>query len=219
MVRRTWKYAPEAGLETWNVAVSIGAFIIAAAIAVFIYNWYHSRRHGEPSGIDPWDARTIEWTIPNPTPEWNYGVSPVVSRLDDFWHQKYDEDEEGRPVRRPDAEELLQRLEDQGLNPPAPIHLPAPSYFPFFMALGIPLGFYGIIYHTSVLGKVLILIGAVIMLSAVIGWAIEPLEEPEDASSPHGEDVGEPASPGEAEAVGIADTTPHEGDAKEVPDE
>jgi cytochrome c oxidase subunit I len=223
MVRRTWKYAPEAGLETWNVAVSIGAFIIAAAILVFIYNWYHSRRHGEPSGLDPWDARTIEWTIPNPTPEWNFGVSPVVSRLDDFWHQKYDEDEEGRPVRRPDAEEVLQRHEDEGLNPPAPIHLPAPSYFPFFLALGIPLAFYGIIYHTSVFGKALILIGAVIMLSAVIGWAIEPLEEPEDHPSPADEtssdDVEEVVSPAGAGALGVADATPDTGEGGEVADE
>jgi cytochrome c oxidase subunit 1 len=72
MVRRTWKYAPEAGLETWNVAVTIGAFIIATSILFFMYNWYHSRRRGEMSGLDPWDARTLEWTIPNPTHEKNF---------------------------------------------------------------------------------------------------------------------------------------------------
>lgn len=215
MVRRTWKYAPEAGLQTWNVAVSIGAFIIAAAVLVFIYNWYHSRRHGEPSGLDPWDARTIEWTIPNPTPEWNFGVAPVVTRLDDFWHRKYDQDEEGRAVRRQDADELLERFEYEGLNPPAPIHLPAPSYFPFFMAVGIPLVFYGIIYHTTIWGKVLILIGAVISLSAVIGWAIEPLEEEASSSS-------DEASSTDVEEVGVAGATPDgldEAELEEVPDE
>ncbi|MGH3649383.1 MAG: cytochrome c oxidase subunit I, partial [Acidimicrobiia bacterium] len=178
MVRRTWKYAPEAGLETWNVAVTIGAFIIAISIAVFMYNWWHSRRHGELSGLDPWNARTIEWTIPNPTPEYNFAQSPVVTRLDHFWHMKYDEDSEGRAVRKPEADEVIEKLEYDGLNPTSPIHLPAPTYFPFVMALGLPLIAYGIIYHTTMWGKALIAIGALISLSALIGWAMEPLEEP-----------------------------------------
>jgi cytochrome c oxidase subunit 1 len=178
MVRRTWKYAPETGLETWNVAVSIGGFVIALSVLVFMYNWYRSRRHGEPSGLDPWDARTVEWTIPNPTPEYNFAEPPVVTRLDHFWHMKYDEDEEGRAVRRADADQVLAQLEHDGLNPASPIHLPAPSYFPILVAFGIPLVFYGVIYHTSAAGKALIAIGALITLSSLIGWGIEPLEEP-----------------------------------------
>jgi cytochrome c oxidase subunit 1 len=180
MVRRTWKYAPETGLEPWNVVVTIGAFIIATGVAVFMYNWYHSRRHGEDSGLDPWDARTIEWTIPNPTPEYNFAVSPVVSKLDHFWHLKYDQDDEGRAVRKEDADQIIAELQHVGLNPPEPIHLPTPSYFPLIMAAGLPLMFYGIIYHTTAWGKALIAIGAVVSLAAVIGWAIEPVEEPHD---------------------------------------
>ncbi|MFZ0014294.1 MAG: cbb3-type cytochrome c oxidase subunit I [Acidimicrobiia bacterium] len=180
MVRRTWKYAPGAGLQTWNVAVSIGAFIIALSIAVFMVNWWRSKRHGELSGLDPWDARTVEWTIPNPTPEYNFATSPVVTRLDHFWHMKYDEDEEGRAVRKPEADQVVADLEYDGLNPKSPIHLPAPSYFPFVMAMGLPMIGYGIIYHTATWGKVLIALGVVIALSALIGWGIEPLEEAEE---------------------------------------
>jgi len=180
MVRRTWKYAPETGLEPWNIVVTIGAFIIATGVSVFMYNWGHSRRHGEDSGLDPWDARTVEWTIPNPTPEYNFGVSPVISKLDHFWHLKYDQDDEGRAVRKDDADEIVAELEHVGLNPPEPIPLPNPSYFPLLMAAGFPLMFYGVIYHTTAWGKALIAIGAVISLAAVIGWAIEPLEEPHD---------------------------------------
>ncbi len=194
MVRRTWKYAPEAGLETWNVAVTVGGFIIALSILVFMYNWYHSRRHGEFSGLDPWDARTVDWTIPNPTPEYNFATSPVVTRLDDFWHLKYSEDEEGRPVRRPEADEIIAKLEYDGLNPKSPIHLPAPSYFPILVALGVPVTFYGVIYHTTAWGKALIVIGVLIMLVSLIGWGIEPLEEPLEH---HEDDVHAHDEPGE----------------------
>ncbi len=178
MVRRTWKYAPETGLQPWNFAVTVGAWIIAISILVFMYNWYTSRRRGAPSGLDPWDARTVEWMSPNPTPEYNFAVPPVVTGLDHFWHLKYGEDEEGRAVARPDKDEIVAEIEREQLNPESPIHLPNQTYFPFFMAMGIPIIFYGIIYHTTLWGKALILIGAIISLSAVMGWAMEPLEEP-----------------------------------------
>ena len=193
MVRRTWKYAPETGLEPWNIVVTIGAFIIAAGVAVFMYNWWRSRRYGEDSGLDPWDARTVEWTTPSPTPEYNFAVSPVISKLDHFWHLKYDQDDEGRAVRKEDADQVVAELQHVGLNPPEPIHLPNPSYFPLIMAAGFPLMFYGIIYHTTAWGKALIAIGAVISLAAVIGWAIEPVEEPHDEP---GEDRSEEVQAG-----------------------
>ncbi|HET9260705.1 MAG TPA: hypothetical protein VFP42_11325, partial [Acidimicrobiia bacterium] len=81
----------------------------------------------------------------------------------------------------------------------------APSYFPILMALGIPLMFYGVIYHTSSFGKALIAVGAVVSLAAVIGWAMEPLEEPMDhASSPDGEEVA------------VADVTAYEAESGEA---
>ncbi|CAN5777402.1 cytochrome c oxidase subunit I [soil metagenome] len=185
MVRRTWKYAPEMGLEPWNLAATVGAFIIAASILVFMFNWWNSRRRGEASGLDPWDARTVEWTIPNPTPEYNFAVSPVIESLDDFWRQKYDEDDEGRAVRRPEADQLIADLEHVGNNPPEPIHLPNPSYFPALMAVGLPLIAWGIIYHEALWGLALMVVGALTAISALIGWAIEPLE---DEHPHHGED-------------------------------
>jgi membrane-bound ClpP family serine protease len=93
----------------------------------------------------------------------------------------------GRAVRKPDADEMLAQLEHDELNPKETIHLPNPSYFPLTMAMGLPLVFYGIIYHTTAWGKGLIVIGALISLASLIGWGIEPLEEPHPAH----EDVSE----------------------------
>jgi len=191
MVRRTWKYAPETGLEPWNVAVTIGAFIIALSILVFIYNWFTSRRRGQESGLDPWDARTVEWMVPNPTPEYNFAVPPVVGSLDHFWHLKYDQDAEGRAVRKPDGDEIVARIEYEQLNPAEPIHLPNPSYFPVLVALGLPIMFYGIIYHETLWGKALIAVGAIITLGSLIGWGMEPLEEPHHVEHEDHDQVGE----------------------------
>lgn len=175
MIRRTWRYDPS--LEFWNRIVSVGAFIIAIGLLVFIYNFRHSKRHGELAGMDPWDARTLEWSIPNPPPAHNFSQVPTVHSLDEFWHRKYSEDKDGRPVRKDEADRYIEHLHDIGVDPPEPIHLPNPSYFPIVMASGLPLISFGIIFHTSMVGKALIAIGFLISLTALIGWAAEPLEE------------------------------------------
>ena len=55
--------------------------------------------------------------------------------------------------------------------------------------MGLPLIAYGIIYHTSIIGKALLVIGPLITIGALIGWGIEPLEEPEDHDE-HGDGQG-----------------------------
>ena len=41
----------------------------------------------------------------------------------------------------------------------------------------LPLIAYGIIFHRSIAGKALIVLGVIIALAALIGWGSEPLEE------------------------------------------
>jgi hypothetical protein len=59
------------------------------------------------------------------------------------------------------------------------------------MALGFPIIFYGVIYHTTAWGKAMMVLGVLISLSAVIGWAMEPLEEAPSAHEEHVEDEHE----------------------------
>jgi cytochrome c oxidase subunit 1 len=153
--------------------VTVGAFIIALSIIVFMINWIFSKRNGEKAPFDPWDARTIEWTIPSPTPVWNFSKAPEVKSLDDFWHTKYSEDEDGRAVRREEADQILLDLEEEGLNPTEHIALPNPSYFPIVLASGLPFLGYAVIYKSIPLA----LVGTVLLLIGGFGWGTEPLEE------------------------------------------
>ena len=159
--------------------MTIGAFIIAVSIIVFMINWIFSKRNGEKAPFDPWDARTIEWTIPSPTPVWNFSKAPEVKSLDDFWHAKYEEDEEGRAVRKESADQMLLDLEEEGLNPTENIVLPNPSYFPIVLAAGLPFLGYAVIYKSIPLA----LVGALLLLIGGFGWGTEPLEEEVEAVS------------------------------------
>ena len=99
MPRRIYTYPSGRGWDVWNFVATLGSYCIALSVLVFLYNLWVSRKSA-PVGPDPWDARTLEWTIPNPPPEYNFKEIPLVTARDDFWHRKYTEDEDGRAVRR-----------------------------------------------------------------------------------------------------------------------
>ena len=206
MVRRTWVYADEAGLGPWNMVATVGAFVIAVSVLVFMINWMHSKRRGRPAPHDPWDARTLEWTIPSPSPEYNFAVEPAVTSLDDFWHRKYDEDEDGRAVRKEKADEIVAGIIYANGHPDQEIHLPAPSYFPFFVGFGIMLIAYGITYHTRPWGIPLIAAGALVAIGAFVAWGSEPLEEIHDEEhDDHDDHEGDPHEPHAGAALGGGD--------------
>jgi cytochrome c oxidase subunit I len=227
MPRRVYTYPSGRGWDFWNLVSTIGSFMIAASIAVFIYNLWKSRRNPKVGG-DPWDARTLEWSIPSPPPEYNFAEVPLVTARDDFWHRKYGEDEEGRPVpRQPLAApsgvdgEVDAKPEPAGDEPPsdggtdghalAPeeaggdgehadpdhadgehgdgehgdgehgedehhIHLPSPSYWPAFSAVGLAVLCYGLLYKTWVVA----VLGSIWILGTFYAWALEPATAPEE---------------------------------------
>jgi cytochrome c oxidase subunit 1 len=112
----------------------------------------------------------------NPPKEHNFDSLPTVGHLDEFFHRKYQEDENGQMQRVKSAEEVLKELED---NADAHIHMPSPSYWPIVLALGLPVIGFGIIYSIP-----LALLGGAIVLFGCYGWALEPSTATEDEIDP-----------------------------------
>ncbi|MGQ0679586.1 MAG: cytochrome c oxidase subunit I [Actinomycetota bacterium] len=168
MPRRYYHYQPGLGWELWNMVSTIGAFLIALSTLVFMHNFAKSKRKGEVASDDPWDARTLEWTIPSPPPEYNFKQIPLVHERDEFWHRKYKEDQKGRPLAVPTggSETHVDGHTDDGHG----IHMPSPSYFPLIAALGMPVMAYAVILRSFTLG----IIGSVITLAGFYGWILEP---------------------------------------------
>jgi cytochrome c oxidase subunit 1 len=217
MPRRIYRYPSGRGWDFWNFMATIGSFIIALSVLVFIINVIKTRKTAKV-GEDPWDARTLEWLTPNPPPEYNFAEIPIVTSRDELWHRKYAEDEHGRPVPRavPEVESVPARLETSdiaelevpsgngdGEGPPAAaedehegheephIHMPTPSYYPLLASLGLPVIAYGLMYKAWPVS----LIGGLITLGSIYGWALEPAtepEEPEDVTEPEPEPEPEP---------------------------
>jgi cytochrome c oxidase subunit 1 len=61
-----------------NLVSSIGAYVIGLGMLILLYAVVSSWRHGPIAPADPWGAKTLEWTVPNPIPLANFEVLPVV---------------------------------------------------------------------------------------------------------------------------------------------
>src|SRR3954454_115135 len=68
--RRTYTYQTGYGFDFWNAVETVGAFIIALSVLLLLINIVKSRaqarRENLVAGNDPWDARSLEWMVPNP---------------------------------------------------------------------------------------------------------------------------------------------------------
>jgi cytochrome c oxidase subunit 1 len=96
MPRRIYTYEPGRGWDTLNLLVSIGAFIQAVGLLVFVANLIISYWKGARAGKDPWDAWTLEWSVSSPPPAYNFATIPTVASRRPLWDLKHPEDPDSR---------------------------------------------------------------------------------------------------------------------------
>ena len=202
MSRRIDTYSKGFGFDFWNLVATLGSYLIAISVAYFIYNTLRSRKeavHLPPPGPDPWDARSLEWMLPSPTPEHNFDVIPTIESQDEWWHRKYGYDENGNVIRVATIEEAAQKGDAVG------VHLPSPSFWPLVLAIGMPLIGYGIIFNLW-----LCVLGGLLSGGAIYAWILEPVDDP-DAGHGHDDDHtdddhSDDDDDGDAVAVGADDS-------------
>lgn len=76
----------------------VGVLFVGLGIALFVWQLIYSvwkRRELRDSTGDPWDGRTLEWSVPSPAPSYSFAITPVVTERDDWWYRKQ------RGVHRP----------------------------------------------------------------------------------------------------------------------
>jgi cytochrome c oxidase subunit 1 len=169
MPRRTYTYGTGLGWDFLNKLETIGGFLIALSVLMFIVNVVRTQVRGEKAPEDPWDARTLEWLTASPPPEYNFAEVPIVTHRDEFWHRKYTEDDEGRLVRLPSgAAETHGDGESHGH-----IHMPSPSYWPLLFAIGLPILGYGFVFKNWYI----LAAGVAWLMFGLTGWATEPATE------------------------------------------
>ncbi|MEI6531372.1 MAG: cbb3-type cytochrome c oxidase subunit I [Chlamydiota bacterium] len=90
--RRLDRYEASTGWHPLFIVAGIGALIILCGATIQVLGLFLSIREGikkkNPSGRDPWNGRTLEWTTSSPPPIYNFAIIPTVDQIDPFWATK-----------------------------------------------------------------------------------------------------------------------------------
>jgi cytochrome c oxidase subunit I len=171
MPRRVYTYPSGLGWDALNLTATIGGFVFAVGTGMTLWNFFVSRRRGRPAGPDPWDADTLEWATPSPTPDFNFAAVPVVASRHPLWDQRplpVCESGDDDATRALGVEGALERATPltTGLRaePEATMEIPEETPLPFFVALGIAVLLVGILFTGAVAASVGVVIGAVALL-------------------------------------------------------
>ncbi|EIP96516.1 cytochrome c oxidase, subunit I [Opitutaceae bacterium TAV1] len=159
MPRRTAVYDGNMGWNEANLIATIGAFILGIGIALYFATIIWTWLRGEKVKRDYWDARTLEWSLPNPPPDYNFAVTPTVHARDAFWHDKQHKEEIARETAAHGAEEQSH----------GGIHMPSQSWYPLVTATGLLIGGLFVANHHWA-GAIA---GGVILFIGILGWAFE----------------------------------------------
>ena len=183
MPRRIFTYPANMGWDLWNLVSSLGAYMLGIAVLVFIINAVKTMMGPKNAGNDPWDARTLEWSIASPPAHYNFATIPTVESRDAFWMEKHpylgthelastssDVALAAQHVGDVPIPEQGDHDADMDQGHHAGIHMPDPSYWPLFAAVGIFIAGSGVLFNLA-----LIPVGFFVVIVSAYGWSLEPV--------------------------------------------
>lgn len=129
--RRLDNYDPSMGWQGLFIVAGIGVAILGLGVlfqlAQLGYSVWKRDELRDKTG-DPWDGRTLEWSVPSPAPVYNFTHIPEVKDRDAFWDMK-------------------QRPEKHTRKPFEAIELPSNTGLGFYIGVLSALTGFAIIWH------------------------------------------------------------------------
>jgi cytochrome c oxidase subunit I+III len=181
MPRRIYTYLPVHGWEPLNLLATIGAFLMALGVLVFLLNVYGSLMWGRKAPSNPWDADTLEWATESPPPNYNFSTIPVVTSLNPLWDasdptagSRGPADAWRDSMANPDQE--IRETPASTVLDATPDHrmfLPFPTVWPLWTALALTSAFIGVM-----IDPIVFVLGGVITVPALVAW-LWPRSTPE----------------------------------------
>src|SRR4051812_22777264 len=132
MPRRFYTYSAGSGWEGLNLLSTLGAYMVAASVLMFVLNVLLTFLRGARAADNPWSAPGLEWATSSPPAPYNFAEIPVVASRTPLWEKNFPAAVvTGLPESVPAT--LVTRLHDA-----APDHvtlLPSPSLWPLLAAI------------------------------------------------------------------------------------
>ncbi len=155
MTRRLYHYETATGWHPYLVVAAIGAGVILCGIGFQIAQLIvsiknrHLPEYRDLTG-DPWDGRTLEWSLSSPPPFYNFAHIPHVHGHDPFWSEKQEK------LKQPEEQVSKKSYED--------IHMPQNTMMPIVISAVVFVFGFAFIWDI----QWLIILGAVGILITVL---------------------------------------------------
>ena len=121
--------------QPYFVMAAIGATFILIGIVLqvvqVVVSIYRRDALRDKTG-DPWDGRTLEWSVSSPAPFYNFAHIPHADQIDSYWYDKEQWREQGHPHQNTQYED---------------IHMPKDTYTGFVIALFAGLFGFATVWH------------------------------------------------------------------------
>lgn len=155
--RRLDHYDPSIGWQGLFIVAGVGVLIICLGVFFQIlqvaYSIWKRDELRDTTGGDPWDGRTLEWSVPSPVPVYNFATTPEVHDRDAWW--------------------VAKQSKNRATAPYEDVHLPKNSMLGIVVAAGAFMAGFGIVWHMWWLAGV----GLVTIIVTIIVRSMN--EEPE----------------------------------------
>ncbi|CAM3854376.1 cbb3-type cytochrome c oxidase subunit I [Alicyclobacillus pomorum] len=133
MTRRIYTYPAGLGWTVPNFISTIGAYMMGIGFLFIVWQILYSIKHGKRDVTgDPWDGRTLEWSLPSPAPHYNFATIPTIQGRDAWWMAK--QGELDKKDFLPDKDDIK------------PIHMPKNSGRPFILSVSFFIIGLGIVF-------------------------------------------------------------------------
>jgi cytochrome c oxidase subunit I+III len=179
MPRRVYTYASNLGWNDLNFVSSIGGYVLAVSITVFVVNVVRSFRSGEVAGDDPWDAWTLEWATTSPPPPENFDSLPPIHSARPLWDLKHPEapDEPDSPDA---AVATVLEATGGGAEPHGLVsETEHATIVPLFVGIAI------LVMAIGLLSSLIVSLAGILLLFVVVGvWLSSPFPPPDAPADP-----------------------------------
>jgi cytochrome c oxidase subunit I len=175
MPRRIYTYPGGLGWGWQNLWITVGAYVFALGVAVFIVNFFWSWAFGRAAGPNPWDAPTLEWATESPPPVYNFARIPIVGSRHPLWEDRLEEGTGRTVLDGPVLDEGRDTFGTTPLDaqPDEILRMPEDTAWPFLLSLSILAICYGLLFGLLWLE----IAGAAALFVCIVGW-LWPSNEP-----------------------------------------
>ncbi len=151
MPRRIYTYPPGLGWDTANLVITIGAYLFAFGVLLFLVNVWRSLRHGERAGPNPWAGPSLEWAAESPPPPYNFAVIPTVASRYPLWESQMEthggESSTTEGFLLDDGRETIGTTALDAI-PDVILRMPGDSLAPLWLSIALAIMFLGMLAHS-----------------------------------------------------------------------